>query len=111
MLDLFQLPKENYLAFSMQDRIIADMIAAKASVKYHAKAIRIMVDRADVNDEFTMNSYRYNNEEAISCFCVLRRLYQSEWNNWSDVEEVIEKSAERIAIHALVGFGWLKEAA
>ena len=113
MLDFFQVPTETYNRLSLRDRVMADLISTMTDSKYYCKAIRIMMDREDLdeNDEYTLEVFRNRNEEAIACYCVLRRLYKSEWNDWDKVEQVINDLAERLAIRALVSFGWLKEAA
>ena len=113
MLDFFQLPMESYNKLSLQDRVIIDMIATMAESKFSNRVIRILMNKEnlDKNDECTLKCFRHRNEEAIACYCVLRRLYRSEWNDWDEIEQTINDSAERLATHALVSFGWLKEAA
>ena len=110
----FKVKDEFFLGTSLQNRIAALMLSEMIEVKFAAKVSHILSRRnwgreeMDPNDECGIRNMNGNIESGVNAYCALKRLYKSEFDDFEQLEEGINKAAELYSEELLKQNGWME---
>ena len=111
----FKVKDEFFQGTSLQNRIATLMLSEMIEVKFAAKVSHILSRRnwgreeMDPNDECHINDMKGNIESGVNAYCALRRLYKSEFDDFEQLEEGINKAADLYADELVKRNGWKEE--